>query len=223
MPKWLEGWDVRVVNYEGGYALSIPVEVIGDRHDPVLAFAEAKVTLINGIGRLLGSKFRPVMVEGTIYGLDSDGAKVNTVVSIQGAEVRMRLSAVGVLSGGPVPLDPAIGAAKPLLTAASNLPKAHDALTIIGRKDLTWPELYLLFELVQSDVGGEMHKLGWVSKAEAELFCHTANSYSALRSEGRHGKDIGRPPNTPMERAAAVTFIRTLVLAWLRSRASNGK
>jgi hypothetical protein len=223
MPKWFEGWDVRIVNFEDGYALAIPVEVIGDKHDPVLAFAEERLSLINGIGRLLGSKFRPVTANGTFYGLDADGSKVQTIASIQGSEVRMRLGAVGVLSGGPVPPDPAIGAAIPLLTAASNLPQAHDALTIIGRKDLTWSELYLLFELVQSDVGGEMHNLGWASKADTDDFSHTANSYSALRSEGRHGKDIGRAPSKPMERTTAIALIRGLVLAWLRSTAQKVK
>jgi hypothetical protein len=70
---------------------------------------------------------------------------------------------------------------------------ARDALVIIGRPNLTWSELYLLFELVQAEVGGEMFDLGWISRRDADLFTHTANNYSALRSNGRHGKDKGDP------------------------------
>lgn len=223
MPKWLEGYDVTVISRDAGYALAIPVGLIGDQHEPVLAFAEEKVTLINGIGKLLSSKFRPITLDGRILGLDSTGETAHIVLAVQSAEMRIKGGTAGLVVGGKALPDPAIGAALPLLRAASLSTKAYDALAVIGRKHLSWPELYLLFELVQSEVGGQMHELGWVSKAEANHFCHTANSYSALRSEGRHGRDLGRAPESPMEQSAAVAMIRALVLAWLGFRNQNAK
>ena len=55
-----------------------------------------------------------------------------------------------------------------------------------------------------------MYEFGWVPKAEADLFCHTANSYAALRSEGRHGKDRGQPPENPMEKPTAIELVRLM-------------
>ena len=112
--------------------------------------------------------------------------------------------------------DPREAVASPLIRAASLSPRARDALSIVGRPTLTWPELYLLFELVQADVGGQMFDLGWISCNDADLFTHTANSYSTLRSDGRHGKDRGEPPAHPIQHDMAVTLGCGLVLAWLR-------
>ena len=42
-----------------------------------------------------------------------------------------------------------------------------------------------------------MFDLGWISRNDATLFTHTANSYSTLSSGGRHGKDGGDPSGLP--------------------------
>jgi hypothetical protein len=51
---------------------------------------------------------------------------------------------------------------------------------------------------------------------------HTANSYSTLRSDGRHGKNRGDPPAQPMLRGVATKLVCGLVLAWLRHLGSSG-
>ena len=122
------------------------------------------------------------------------------------------MSAIG---GAPQP--PKEPAAAPLLRAARNVPQAHDALIIVGREALTWSELYLLFELFESDVGSKMFDRVWISPADAELFARTANSYTTLRSAGRHGKDRGAPPASPMSHSAAVVLVRALVFSWLQA------
>ena len=130
--------------------------------------------------------------------------------------MRVKAGSVRAVVGGNVQPDPREAVASPLVQAASLSPRAHDALSIVGRPRLTWSELYLLFELVQADVGGQMFKLGWISRNDADLFTQTANNYSTLRSDGRHGKDRGEPPAHPMQHGIAVTLVCSLVLAWLR-------
>jgi hypothetical protein len=120
---------------------------------------------------------------------------------------------VRALGGAAQPVAEPPAAA--LLRAARRTPKAHDALVLLGRPSLTWSELHLLFEFVEGEVGSAMYDHGWVSRAAAELFMRTANSYTVLRSEGRHGKDRGDPPAQPMPRAVAVALVRSLVCAWL--------
>lgn len=76
--------------------------------------------------------------------------------------------------------------------ASHNRAKA-DALTLVGRPSPSWSELYLIFELVEANVGGRMFADGWIGRTEANLFTRTANSYTALGMAGRHGKDRGDP------------------------------
>ena len=222
LPRWFSGQDVHVAPHENGFALVISARVIGDSYEPVLAFAEQHLSLINGIGRLLSSTFRAVSLTSKVLVLNSSGVVSHTVIAVGTAEMRMKVNAVGVVIGGVVQPDPAKGLASPLLLAALNSNGAHDALVIVGRQDLTWSELYLLFELVQADVGGQMYERGWISTADADLFTHTANSYTALRSAGRHGNDRGDPPINPMQHADAVSLVRALVLAWLKFVGSSG-
>jgi hypothetical protein len=215
LPRWFAGEEVRVAPHEDGFALVIPTAVIGDGYDLVYSFAEERVRLVNGVGRLLNPKFRPVSLVSKVLGVDSAGTVCHMVIAAGAAEIRVKAGSVRVVRGTDVQPDPAEGLATPLMRAASRARRAHDALAIVGRQNLTWSELYLLFELVEAEVGGEMHRRGWISEADAGLFTHTANSYSALRSEGRHGKERGRPPSTPMQHAVAMQRVSALVLAWL--------
>ena len=216
LPLWLAGQDVHVTTRDDTFVLAIPSAIVGDNYEPVRAFAEDQLELINGVGRLLSSAFRPLSLADQLFGVDSAGAVLHTVVAVNSAEMRAKAGSVRAVVGGKVQPDPREAAASPLIRAASLSPRARDALIIVGRPSLTWSELYLLFELVQADVGGQMFDLDWISRSDANLFTHTANSYSTLRSDGRHGKDRGDPPIHPMQHDVAVTLVRDLVLAWLR-------
>jgi hypothetical protein len=216
LPLWLAGQDVHVATRDDTFVLVIPSAIVGDNYEPVRAFAEDQLALINGIGRLLSSAFRPLSLADQLFGVDSDGTVIHTVVAVNSVEMRAKAGSVRAVVGGKVQPDPRAAVASPLMHAASLSPQARDALIIAGRPTLTWSELYLLFELVQADVGGQMFDFGWISRSDADLFTHTANSYSTLGSGGRHGKDRGDPPTHPMQHGVAVTLVCSLVLAWLR-------
>ncbi len=222
LPLWLAGQGVHVAERDGAFELVIPVGIIGNNYEPVRAFAEEQLDLINGVGRLLGQGFRPLSLADKLFGIDAAGTVVHTVLAVGTAEMRVKAGSVRAIVGGKVQPDPREAAASPLLRAASLSPRACDALTIVGRPTLTLSELYLLFELVQADVGGQMFDRGWVSRADANLFTYTANSYSTLRRDGRHGKDRGNPPAQPMLRGVATKLVCRLVLAWLRHLGSSG-
>ena len=219
---WLAGQDAYVAKRDGAFVLVISSAIIGDNYEPVRAFAEEQLELINGAGRLLSSSFRPLPLADKLFGVDSAGTVLHTVVAVNPAEMRVKAGSVRAVVGGKVQPDPREAAASPLLRAASSSPRARDALIIVGRPTLTWSELYL-FELVQADVGGQMFDLGWISRSDVNLFTHTVNSYSTLRSDGRHGKDKGEPPANPMPHGVAITLACGLVLAWLRHLGASGE
>lgn len=215
LPYWLIGNSVQIIPRGDGYALQIPSEVIGENYEPVREFAENELELINGAGRLLNPKFRPVSLSNNILGIDSYGEVTQTVVAVGILEERCKVLALKAVVGGVSQPDPREGAASTFLNAAKHSTLANDALIISGRPKLTWTDLYLLFEIVESDVGSEIFTHGWISRKKSKLFTNTANSYSILRYEGRHGKDKGNPPSNPMNINEAGNLIRSLVSSWL--------
>ncbi|MCG9115908.1 hypothetical protein LH428_08605 [Laribacter hongkongensis] len=83
-----------------------------------------------------------------------------------------------------------------------------------------WVELYRIFEVIESDVGGidEIATIGWAQKGQLKIFKHTANSPGAVGDDARHGKETTEPPKNPMLISEARALIQTLIHHWLRSK-----
>jgi len=215
LPYWLVQCDIQVATRKEGYCLEAPKDMIGGDIEEIQELAENQLALINGAGRLLAQDFRPVVFIGKFYGVDEAGNVVHTIVMAKKAEMREKAGAIRAIVGGEPQPDPREAAAYPILEAAKISPLAYDALVICGRPTLTWTDLYLLFELVENAVGSQMFEKSWISKSLARSFTSTANSYSVLRHEGRHGKDKGSPPSNPMSLIRARNYIQGLVRQWL--------
>ena len=61
-----------------------------------------------------------------------------------------------------------------------------------------------------------MYDLGWISQRDAVLFNRTANSFSVLGIDARHGTDVGQPPADPMPLSKARALVVGLVDSWLQ-------
>lgn len=61
------------------------------------------------------------------------------------------------------------------------------ALRLFGSDVHDWVNLYRIYEIIESDMGGliAMINLGWTSKLRVSNFKHTANSVSAAGDEAR--------------------------------------
>jgi hypothetical protein len=111
LPLWLSGQDVHVATRDDKFVLVIPSATIGDNHEPVRVFAEEQLELINGIGRLLSPTFRPVSLSDQLFGVDSSGAALHTVVAVNSGELRIKGSSVRLVLGNEVQPDPQEAAA----------------------------------------------------------------------------------------------------------------
>ena len=217
VPLWFTGHGVQITKHDEKFVIRIPASDIGHACEVVRPFAETLLEQINGAGSLLSPSFRPLTLSDRLFGLDSAGKVVNTVLALDGVEARFKGGYVVLGVNGKAPPDPRIGAALPLIRAAAKSDRAKDALIIVGRPNITWSELYVLYEFVKTEVGTRhMFDQGWISKPDENLFRRTANSYEVLRSKGRHGKSTRKPPAKPMTHSDAVNVIRNLVLGWLR-------
>jgi hypothetical protein len=216
LPKWLAGGDISAVDREGQMHLAIPAS--STPQDQVLEVASSHLDVINGAATLLDPAHRLVRCDSKYFGIDDQGQVVSTVVAVGTGEIRAKGNAVGISVGGVPAPDPRKGALLPFLAAASVSGPARDALVILGRPRPTWSELFVIYELVQEASGGTMIAKRWISKADDDLFCWTANNRHALGIEARHGHTKRQPPPAPMPHANALTAIRSLVDRWLRSQ-----
>jgi hypothetical protein len=88
----------------------------------------------------------------------------------------------------------------PLVELSVDTPRVLEAFRHFRHQD-SWDALYRAFEIVESEVGGDIHRSGWV---------WTANSL-------RHAKGNIQPPPEPMTLDVATEFVRKVLRAWLES------
>lgn len=222
LPIYLDGSPVTVVKRGDEYFLQLSSSVAGQTCERVGELAVDFLAVVNGAASVLIAGYRPIELEGgTFYGLNENGEVVDTVVQLRAAEVRCKAGHVTVAIDGAAQPDHRKGSMSSILREALHNRAKADALRLVGRSTPSWAELYLVFELVEANVGRRMFDDGWISQAEAKLFTRTANSYTALGTAGRHGKDRGHPPTEPMQQQAAVTLMRALVAAWVRETSAT--
>lgn len=85
-------------------------------------------------------------------------------------------------------------------------------LRIVGRRPLTWTDLYNIYETIENDV--EPVRAGWTTRAEAKRFSRTANT-TAAGDDSRHAASDDPPHPKPMLLDEAVWFIQNLAAKWL--------
>jgi len=167
--------------------------------------AEALVARINGIAILLDPEYAPVKLyslsfsEGTSAGnmLRTDWTPNKDMTHLGTQQEHLPFAQ------GSLPLAVSNPAVKVVLAAAT-LPR-------------TWASLYLIYEAIAEDVGGQhaLERLGFVSEKDLRDFRHAANNSRSLDEGMRHSK---RPqPGTPIPFDKAYSIINTLALQWMQS------
>jgi hypothetical protein len=211
-----------VVKRGDKYFLQLSTSVAGTTYERVGELAADFLALVNGAASVLIHGYRPIELEGGAFnGIDENGEIAHTVIQVGTAEMRCKAGQVTIAINGVAQPDQRKGSMSPILREALHNRAKADALMLVGRSFPSWSELYLVFELVEANVGRRMFTEGWIGQTDATLFTRTANSYTALGTAGRHGKDRGDPPAAPMQQQAAVTLMRSLVAAWLRDSSAT--
>jgi hypothetical protein len=105
--------------------------------------------------------------------------------------------------------------------ARSSAP-VDQALHIIGAFPITWSSLYLIFEIVCADMGGEaeMLKRHWIKRTMLNRFTTSANHARSIKEGARHGGPVkrGQKPAATIDLMRAHTFIVQLLNGWLAEK-----
>jgi len=227
--------EPKVAKEEDGYYLaSSELDGLMDDGGPLVEAATRLLQKVTGIARILDSSFRPVTMPGTFVEDSGDGGRRRQhVAGALTAELRIKASFVasGVVSTSDGrPPEPEPSPAPPegplFIQLAASHPDVAEALEILGKSSisLNWVDLYKLYEIVRSNVGGEKALKQWASSADLSAFTASANRPDVSGSEARHARSTGaRLPKRTMNLAEGEAFIRRLIETWWNSLVSQSE
>lgn len=93
-------------------------------------------------------------------------------------------------------------------------------MLIFGEGELSWVDLYKIYEIARDDVGNSNALLNkeYVVKKDLRNFTHTAQHPDAIGDAARHARISADPPKEPMSFTEANLLISTLMIKWLDSK-----
>jgi hypothetical protein len=216
----LTGSDINVTHDGQDYVLISDQFAENDEAAAVRQKAEGLVAILSGACRLALDAIHSIRV-GAVYRRPVDG-KRELFVFPEPAVIRFRAFATVTLTHADGtseefhPADPV----KQWAELALENDAIADVFRLLASGTLDWVNLYRIFEIVVSDVGGldAIDANGWATKASVKVFKHTANSPGALGLDARHGAESTQPPKEPMNISEARALVNSLVHAWLRAK-----
>ena len=226
--------DPHIVVTEGGAYLATALDDLFGDGGRLIEAANEQLDRLHGSAWVLEGAYQRVRLNGRFFrdpdqthGLMVAGDQTQfresfTVVQATGIESRTVFGVPTVTGGVPSAPPPPQGP-RHLAHAASNK-DVDDLLALVGKAEkvqLSWTELYKVFEIIRVAVGGRDNDLlasGWTTKPELSAFTGTANHHLASGiHEGRHARQKGPAPTRTMTVDEAQTFIRNLTRRWLES------
>jgi len=173
--------------------------------DEARQLAAGLLPFVNGMGRAHNSSYRPVGLASSV--INENTPQTRHVFVEAHMEGRGRLTIGGVSTP----------------TAAALSSKAHanpalmEAVARLGASpDLSWDDLYKIFEVLRDDAGGgdALRRRVALSKTEVARFTQSANHPQASGDLARHARMSQQPPADPLTLEEGRQFIRDLITRW---------
>jgi len=182
--------------------------------------AERILQPLNGLAKLMLNARRPLSVS-SLYQIKGDRKNHHYLLADAGS-LSLQESAA-VLKIGSDGTSEAVQQQDPMHSQLSLSwvdENVKRVLSLYGKADQTWKDLYPIYEIIESDLGGEAALVdkGWTSRNQIERFARTANSPEASGETARHGIPKGAPPSNPMTPSEGKEFIASLILKWIESK-----
>lgn len=204
---------------DGFYLEASQFESLEDAAE-VTVSAKRILDVINGATRLVFASFQPVGVAAVVEP-KTGGRHISVTVS-DGVRVRSKVGAVIVQRDGTSishPIQPVVS--NDWLRLSLNDRAAAQVLRLVGKKQVTWFDLYKLMELLEGGDGHSVLAAAGISKSELNRFSQTANSMGALGDLARHAKPSIPAPKQPMTLSEASVMLHKWTRAWLGKRSSG--
>ena len=200
LPALFSSPKATVLEEEGTYYLkSTDFNSLIDASE-VFKTAKRLLEVVNGAAVLHLENFLPVQAQGSVIGIDQEGKRHQFGFGYS----TMR----PILKSTQEPVE-----TNSWITKAGQNKGVADALRLLCEQN--WINLYKIYEIVRDDVGDPSAR-GWVTKKDATRFTQTAQSAETLGDAARHASKKFKPHPQPMSIFEAKSFIRVILLKWLR-------
>jgi hypothetical protein len=104
---------------------------------------------------------------------------------------------------------------KKVFSKINNDKLLYQIMILLFDKGANWVNLYRILDFFKED---NLISHGWISRKDLKLLKQTANSYSAIGSEARHGdKKKFEPPKNPMPLAMAQVLVKKIIWYYIKS------
>ena len=184
----------------------------------VLEYATQILDVTNGIMKLAYPNMKPIRAEQVIQ-IKENGKHTQFILppSIPSEE---RVFIPRVFSSDDSKCLQGRNVMESWIDVAERDELVNRALTLYGALEHNWKNLYMVLEVIEQDVGGKRALLQtlWAKGYETKLFKQTANNFTIIGREARHGHDKCKPPKNPMTLPEAQTLVRNILLKWIRSK-----
>ncbi len=189
----------------------------------VLALAERQIVVLSGILRFVRASSEPIRA-GAVFRRRGGGrdvfVHVRDVLRVRlemGEPVVTVTDANGNVVSAPEVPAPAVRIAALCVDDSS----VEKVMRLHAAPDArTWVGLYRIFEVIESDVGGQavLGQKSWGPATDRDRFKRSANSVTVAGDHARHGKEKTLPPKAPMSLEEAGIYVDGLVRGWLASK-----
>jgi hypothetical protein len=204
--------DWRIVEETDGYYLTS--DFLCSITDPKDIESKAKqiIDLLNGASSIINRNHKKIGT-GSIIQMDEEGKRSIFVTINETIQIRARTNAI-VLGKGVVVEEP-----PSIIEDWLNIAQKHESVRDILHffNEITWWNLYKVYEIINDDVGGQNPLYKLVPKTKLRLFTQAAQSRELLGDHARHASKKKYPaPTTPMTIDEALETIKKLFENWIK-------
>lgn len=175
--------------------------------------AEEILSLLNGTTKLALGTQQKLIIDAVVE-IPDDGKKVTVLFLSDTLPVGSSTSTSTKTDNGKVQENHSADPIPNWIRTAQTDKNVAEIFQVLGTSVLNWINLYRVYEIIKSDVGGidTIVDNGWTTKGQIDLFKQTAQPY-------RHGKLKGyTPPKKPMALSEAESLIKRILRSWLRAK-----
>lgn len=209
---------------QNGYVLRLAEFANCPDSESVLAAAERQLVLLTGVLKVDRNAVDPLKA-GAVYKKHPGGGLDVFVFVRDTLQVRIDVGepivAVTDSDGRVLPQPIVESRSVRIMRLCATDSAVEKAMRLVAAADArSWVGLYRIYEVVESDVGGQaaLGQESWGSETDQDRFKHSANSVTVAGDHARHGKEYKQPPKDPMTLEEAGAYVDGVLKGWLASK-----
>ncbi len=211
--------NTEIIKMKNRYCLKSKKFDSVSEYDNVKKLGRDLVDILNGLAKLQNKHWKPIKFNGVLR----ENLNGTTTIFFEAkAELQFEATANGtvVKADGTTDDSKHPSQFETKFTVLSKDTNVQKALRIYGSREESWVDLYIIYEIIEDDLGGSQMIFDnkWSSKNAIQRFKHTANSPKAIGDEARHGKENTLPPQKPMLFSDAKILIKELLDKWINNK-----